>query len=172
MIKKLFFLLVVILFVLSACTAASRNIPTPTGTTVSTLSQTATCAATATPIPEIDLDSFIFPYDVPQVMKIWDQIGLSNKFRYISYHIANRPDRTIPYEDSCGYHPGDQISMLHSTNFFEDFLIDVKMPYSGKLKTSWITEGDDDAFVFFVGSKDGEEVYLNSYHTTQSNISS
>ena len=140
-------------------------VPTSTQTNTITPSTTPTSKPTLTPFPNVNLESFVFPYNVPQLMKVWDQLNISWQNRYITYHINNRSDRSIPYENSCGYHPGDLICMLGSNTYYDNFLIDVILPYSGTLVDSWKTQGNDDGFTFFMGMNDDKKVYLNVYHT-------
>jgi hypothetical protein len=117
------------------------------------------------------LESFAFPYDVSQVLAVWDELRVPAKYRYFTYHLVNRTNREIPYADPCGYHPGDLIIPLGTSKPLDNFTIDVKLPYSGKLVKKWLTEGKDDGFTFFIGNSEGKNVYLNVYHTTKSSLS-
>lgn len=140
-------------------------------TITNTFSPTATQKPTETPTPDVNLESFVFPYDVSQVMVAWDDLRVPAKDRYFTYHLVNRTNREIPYSDPCSYHPGETIIPLGTTKPLENFTIDVKLPYSGKLIDKWVTDGKDDGFTFFIGNNEGKKVYLNVYHTTKSNIS-
>ena len=140
-------------------------------TSTNTQAPTKTPKPTVTPLPEVDLESFVFPYSVPHVMEVWNQLNVPQQNRHITFKIVNRIDRSIPYENSCGYHPGDLIDMLESSIYYENFLIDAYLPYSGILVDSWITQGNDDGFTFFLGKNDDKKVYLNAYHTQLSHNS-
>ena len=67
--------------------------------------------------------------------------------------------------------PWDLIAPLGITYPLNNFLIDVKLPYSGELTDKWITDGNDDGFTFSIGTNANEKVYLNVYHTQKSNLS-
>ena len=176
--KKILAIIFVIL--LGACKPINNSVhtelpfSTQTATLVlptSTLLPTATQIPTSTPVPDVDLESFAFPYDVSQVTAVWEQLHFAAKYRYFTYHLVNRISRDIPYEDPCGYHPGDLIIPLGTTKPLDNFTIDVTLPYSGKLVDKWITQGGDDGFTFFIGNNHGKKVYLNIYHTTKSSLS-
>jgi hypothetical protein len=147
----------------------TANLIPPTVT--NTLSPTATFTPTTTPIPDVNLESFVFPYDVPQVVAVWKQSNLPSQYRYFTYHITDRLDKSLNPDDPCGYHPGDAIIPIGSTKALSGFVIDVRMPYTAKLKNSWVPGGGGEAFTFFIGQSKGKSVYLDMYHTTSSSFS-
>ena len=152
------------------------TIPLETATLISptvtdTLSPTATFTPTATPIPDVNLEFFVFPYDVSQVVSVWEQLNVPAQYKYFTYHITDRLDKSLSPDDPCGYHPGDAIIPIGSTKVLKDFVIDVKMPYAGKLKNSWIPGGGGEAFTFYIGQSGGKPAYLDMYHTTSSSFS-
>ena len=182
--KRMEFLLVLSSFVVLSGCMSSDNIqedspalpppsavPTRTHTPAVTPPTPTAIPPTKTQAPEVVLDEFAFPYDVQYVLDLWKELNVPNKDRYFTYHLVNRVNREIPYEDRCGYHPGDLIIPLGSTTPYDNFNIDVMMPYSGKLVRQWTTEGGDDGFTFYLGKNGGEDIYLNIYHTNVSNLS-
>jgi hypothetical protein len=138
--------------------------PTKTPTTIPTY--TSTPKPTKTPLPQVKLEAFVFPFDVPQVVGVWDDYP--GTFRYFTYHITHRPD----HNDPCGYHPGDVIAPLGIIGRdISEFNIDVKMPYSGKLVNKWSPHGGGEGFTFELGQLNGRTVNLDSYHTSSSDLS-
>ena len=98
MTKKVFFGLLSIILLISACTSkptpysaitlspsltktdAATVIPSVTQTIKPT--QTPTLSPTPTSIPEVDLTTFIFPYNVGQTTSLWKQLNIPYKYQY------------------------------------------------------------------------------------------
>jgi len=121
------------------------------------------------PRPQFSPDSFVFPFDMAQVIAIRSQMpGVEP---YFIYHITDRPDSNDP----CGRHPGDcLIPLINVAGELDDFDIPVIMPYDGVLERSWVTDpvgehsGADLGFTFYVGDMGGHAYYLDVYHTDTS----
>ena len=167
-------------FILTSCSSnpfsGQKNLTTITPMRTATPKPNPTTAPTSTAIlqpktpAEIDLDSFVFPFDVAQTISVWKQLDVLPKYQFFTYHINSRNSRDIPYNDPCGYHPGDLIMPIGSFTPYKDFNIEAKLPYSGILNRKWTTQGGDDGFTFFLGTSNGKKVYLNVYHTQKSNL--
>jgi hypothetical protein len=150
----------------------ATNTPEPTHTPIPPMeTATLTATPTATPRPQFDPSSFVFPYDLADVLAQRANIPYTDQF--FTYHITDRPDANDP----CGRHPGDILVPL-GVNQQPAIAFDfpVVMPYDGKLERSWVTQvlgpnrGGDLGFTFYVGDMDGHRYYLDVYHTDTSQL--
>ena len=138
--------------------------PSPSPTTTDAPTATITPAPTATPVPQANLSSFVFPYDVPQILSLWEEYPSID--RHIIYHITHRPELADP----CGRHPGDIIIPITSGINLSGFSMDVLAPYSGELVKTWLDWRGEECLTLDIGYASNQKYHIDMYHTNTNTL--
>lgn len=106
----------------------------------------------------------MFPYDVSQVVKIWDDNSVMA--RHFIYHITHRPDQNDP----CGRHPGDIIIPMTADSTLSGFGLNVIAPYSGTLVKNWKDWRGEECLTLDIGYASNIPYHFDVYHANTNTL--